>query len=307
MDQHPSDPAFEVKRLQRCMNDLVSVLALPSVWCGNEPSRVVEILLDALLGMLNLDFLYARVKTSSHEAPIELLRTAEPDGGSHNGDEIRQALHRRFREGAPRWIVEAPIKLGEENVSVFPMQMGVEGELGLLVAGSRRMAFPEQTERLILSVAANQAAIELQQGLLLIEQKRVAIELDHRVSQRTAELATANEALRASETNLRQIVDSIPGLVCTMDATGEIEQLNLPLLEYFGKTPGELKGWKMTDAVHPEDLPQVVEAFTYSVTTGTPTSLNIVADGPTVSIDGSKFAPFQYETQTVVSPAGMSC
>jgi len=76
--------------------------------------------------------------------------------------------------------------------------------------------------------------------------------------------------VRVRESELRQIVDSIPGLVCTMDAAGEIEQLNRPLLEYFGKTPEELKGWKMTDAVHPDDLPGVIEAYQYSVATGTP-------------------------------------
>jgi PAS domain S-box-containing protein len=80
----------------------------------------------------------------------------------------------------------------------------------------------------------------------------------------------ADEGLRASETNLRQTVNSIPGLICTMSPTGEIEELNRPLLEYFGKTPEELKGWRMTDAVHPDELPEVVKAYTYSITTGTP-------------------------------------
>ena len=80
----------------------------------------------------------------------------------------------------------------------------------------------------------------------------------------------AEEELRASETYLRQIFDSIPGLICTMSPTGEIEQLNRPLLEYFGKTHEELKGWKMTDAVHPDDLPEVINAYTHSVKTGTP-------------------------------------
>ena len=47
----------------------------------------------------------------------------------------------------------------------------------------------------------------------------------------------AEEALRASETNLRQTVNSIPGLICTMNPAGEIEELNRPLLEYFGKLP----------------------------------------------------------------------
>jgi len=80
----------------------------------------------------------------------------------------------------------------------------------------------------------------------------------------------ADEALRASETNLRQTVNSIPGLICTMNPAGEIDELNQPLLEYFGKTPKELKGWRMTDAVHPDDLPEVIKAYTYSITNGTP-------------------------------------
>ncbi len=78
------------------------------------------------------------------------------------------------------------------------------------------------------------------------------------------------EELRASETNLRKTVDNIPGLICTMNSIGEIEQINRPILEYFGQTPEELKNWKMTDAVHPDDLAGVVKAFTFSITTGTP-------------------------------------
>jgi PAS domain S-box-containing protein len=80
----------------------------------------------------------------------------------------------------------------------------------------------------------------------------------------------AEEALRASETNLRRIIDSIPGLVCTMNAAGEVELLSRQVLEYFGKTSEELKGWQFIDAVHPEDLPRVLEAFTHSVTSGNP-------------------------------------
>ena len=103
----------------------------------------------------------------------------------------------------------------------MPLRLGLHGELGVIVAGSQRPDFPGQTERLLLSVAANQAAIGLQEARLLSEQKRVANELDQRVAQRTAELAAANEelrrevaerkraeeALRASEANLRQIID----------------------------------------------------------------------------------------------------
>ncbi len=80
----------------------------------------------------------------------------------------------------------------------------------------------------------------------------------------------AEEALRASEQNLRTIVDSIPGLVCTMNPAGEVELLNRQVLEYFGKTAEELKSWATSDAVHPDDLPRVIAIFRNSVETGLP-------------------------------------
>src|SRR5437660_11492379 len=82
------------------------------------------------------------------------------------------------------------------DISIVPLRLGLQNEIGVIVAGSRRADFPGQTERLLLSVAANQAAIGLQEARLLSEQKRVAKELDQRVAQRTRELAAANEELR---------------------------------------------------------------------------------------------------------------
>src|ERR1700730_13810935 len=80
----------------------------------------------------------------------------------------------------------------------------------------------------------------------------------------------AEEALRATERNLRLIVDTIPGFVCTLSAAGELELLNRQTLEYFGKTTEELKNWAITDAVHPDDLPRVIDAWRRSVETGQP-------------------------------------
>jgi PAS domain S-box-containing protein len=80
----------------------------------------------------------------------------------------------------------------------------------------------------------------------------------------------AEEALRSSEQRFRLIVDSIPGLVCTMSATGEAQLLNRQVLEYFGKSPEELKNWATSDAVHPDDLPRVISAWASSIETGHP-------------------------------------
>jgi formate hydrogenlyase transcriptional activator len=80
----------------------------------------------------------------------------------------------------------------------------------------------------------------------------------------------AEQILRSNEQSLRLIVDTIPGFVCTLNAAGEVELLNRQLLEYFGKTTAELKNWATSDAVHPDDLPGVIDTWRISVETGQP-------------------------------------
>src|SRR5712671_3439227 len=82
------------------------------------------------------------------------------------------------------------------------------------------------------------------------------------------ELRRTKEDLRASEANFRLIVDSIPGLVHTTTAEGKLEFVNRQLLDYFGTTLDELKGWATNDLIHPDDRSHVVAAFTRSIETG---------------------------------------
>ena len=72
--------------------------------------------------------------------------------------------------------------------------------------------------------------------------------------------ARTEEALRARELSFQLIVDSIPVPVAVTSPSGEVEALNQPTLEYFGRTFEELKGWKSSDVVHPDDLQRTVAA-----------------------------------------------
>jgi PAS domain S-box-containing protein len=80
----------------------------------------------------------------------------------------------------------------------------------------------------------------------------------------------AQEVLRTSETNLREILDGLPGLAAALSPAGVPEVMNRPFLEFFGKTAEEMRAWKTADVIHPDDLPRVIAEFANSLTTGTP-------------------------------------
>jgi C4-dicarboxylate-specific signal transduction histidine kinase len=86
--------------------------------------------------------------------------------------------------------------LGEGTVSIAPLRLGLQNEVGVLVAGSKRADFPTEIEMLLLRVAANQAGIGLQEARLSIEQRLAAEWLERRVVERTRRHAAVNEELR---------------------------------------------------------------------------------------------------------------
>jgi len=74
----------------------------------------------------------------------------------------------------------------------------------------------------------------------------------------------------AREHHFRSIGDDIPGLAALMTPAGQVEIANRQVLEYFGATLNELKGWAIADTVHLDDLPDVLAAWRGAVETGHP-------------------------------------
>lgn len=80
----------------------------------------------------------------------------------------------------------------------------------------------------------------------------------------------AEVALAASESQLRLLVDTIPGLVSTMNANGDLETVNRQVVEYLGKSSSELQDWAFIGTVHQDDVAGVVARWRRSVATGEP-------------------------------------
>src|SRR3984957_5596355 len=172
------DPAQEIKRLQRCINDLVSLLALPALWRGTDPSQIIEMLLDVLRHMLSLDFAYARLSDAFGATPVEVLRVSEDSKINLSAEKVRNMLGDPLAAYAQGSLPQIRNQLAVEGIAIASAQLGVHGEIGVIVLGSSRTGFPEKTESLLLSVAANEASIALQEARILSEQKRVYAELN---------------------------------------------------------------------------------------------------------------------------------
>src|SRR6185369_2065829 len=81
---------------------------------------------------------------------------------------------------------------------------------------------------------------------------------------------TAADERQNLESTFRQIVESIPVPVAVTTPTGDVESLNQATLKYFGRTFEELKGWKSSDVVHPDDLERTIAAQIEAHQTGQP-------------------------------------
>jgi PAS domain S-box-containing protein len=311
MEVLPELATGDAKDLRRCINDLISLLALPAVWSGGDPSQVLKTLLDALVRILRLDLASVRLTVAVGEAPVEIVRIAERHGPTPPAHEICEALNQCLINGSRKWPPPLRGVMGAGDVSIAAMPLGLQGELGVIVVAAERADFPLQTEALLLSVAANQGSIGLQEARLLSHQKQVSSSLDDRVVQRTAELARANEELKKElaerariEVRLRQeevelklsearktaILESALDCILTIDHEGCITELNPAAEHTFGYRREEVLGKPMANVIIPSSLREKHrEGFAHYLATGEARVLGKRIETTAVRADGSEF------------------
>ena len=275
MAAEPESPTEEIRHLRRCINDLVSVLALPATWTGGAPSQIVGNSLDALVSMLSLDFIYARLRASTAIAFTEMVRVGSTWESKPRAEEVGEKLQPWLENDPQKMSAVVRNLFGKPAITLVPLQLGLHAEIGIIVAGSQRVDFPQQTERLVLNIAANQAAIGLQESSLLSTQKQVASELDLRVAQRTAELAATSEEVRKeiagrksveerllqeeaelnrSEAHKAAILDSSLDCIVAIDHEGCITEFNPAAERTFGYHRENVVGKYLADVIVPPSL-----------------------------------------------------
>jgi len=264
-------PTQEISSLRRCINDLASILTLPAMWAGKDSSRVTTTLLDTLVRMLDLDFAYARTADPDSESPWQRIRPAASITHPPEAHEVGLSLEPYLAAEAPAasFRITNPVAEGTASIAVF--HLGVRDSVGVFVAASRRPEFPTETERLLMQVAINQAAIALEEARR-VAQRDASVEIE-RTHNRTV-LQESEERFRQMADSIPEmiqvIIDSTPALIHTALPNGYLDFFNQTWLKYVGLSLQDLEGWKWTAAIHPADVEGIVEKWRASLATGEP-------------------------------------
>jgi signal transduction histidine kinase/ActR/RegA family two-component response regulator len=190
----------EICSLRRTMRDLVALSALPAIWTGYNSARIAESLADVMLSTLSLESICVTFSRCDATDVTEVARCRQVPDSTENREKVAQALRCLLKDPFASTSV-IPHPLQEGTLRVASARFGYAGDTGMLVAGSSRSNFPTEQERLLISVAANQAAISIQQKrveeerLVLLEREREAHE---KVQKEVAERKRAAESERAA-------------------------------------------------------------------------------------------------------------
>ena len=80
----------------------------------------------------------------------------------------------------------------------------------------------------------------------------------------------ANEQLKESERSLRLLTETIPQMLWSASANGEVDYCNQYVIDYTGLSMDELRGEGWVNATHPDDVGRMADAWRSSVSTGAP-------------------------------------
>ncbi len=225
----------EARTLRRCVRDVVALSMLSAAWGRTEPQGIAESLTEILLRTLHADFIYVRVNGLDEGVAHEVVCTDQGLEPASRTQDIGTALEPLLKCGGsnPPPTIANPVGSGTLRLAVIPI--GYEGSCGFLVAASPQPDFPDQTDRLLLGVGANQAAVVLQH-------KR------------------AEGLLRRSEAKYRLLAENTTDLISRHDPEGRCLYASPASLSLLGYTPEELVGGSVYATIHADDQMTVRQA-----------------------------------------------
>ncbi|MDO8612508.1 MAG: PAS domain S-box protein [Dehalococcoidia bacterium] len=143
-------------------------------------------------------------------------------------------------------------------------ELGVPEELYSIWQTSLRAVF-DTGEESVIEFATPKSAHYYQSRLVPEFAEDGSIETVLTITRDITEHKRAEEALRKSETNYRDLVENISEVIYAQDKDGRITYVSPVVEQIGGYSPQEVIGRPFTDFIHPDDLPSLVESFRRTV------------------------------------------
>jgi PAS domain S-box-containing protein len=177
----------EIRELRRLLRDLVALSSTPAMWVGRELPHIADGFADILLHTLRAEAAYVALSSGTS---VECVRAAKHPGFKAEVERLRR------RSKSEGFSVESAVLSNwpsQLRVALYPIGVGKDD--GFVAVGSSNPNFPSETESLLLSVAANQAAVAVQAARL-----RIKAEMERqRFAEVLAEAPTAIGVLEGPE------------------------------------------------------------------------------------------------------------
>jgi C4-dicarboxylate-specific signal transduction histidine kinase len=238
--------ADENLRLRAALRDLVALSTIPAGWIGIEPRTIAAGLADILVGSLCFDFAFVRLLDATGGVTIDVTSGCATREFLDWLQAQLPTLDESLREQIIPNVVGFDDRLKSLRGIVIPI--GFNAYAGVVAVGCERSDFPTETDRMLLTVAANHAATAFRSANLIQERRRVEEEvrkardeLEMKVVERTAELQRAmtelthmNRAATAgvlSASIAHEINQPLTGIVMSASAARRWLALREPSIE----------------------------------------------------------------------------
>lgn len=226
----------ELDGLKRTTRDLVALSTLPAIWNGLAPEGVIDSLSSVLSSTFDLELAYVVLSAPDAAAPAEAIAGK----GCEAGGRLLPLARALAAQAATGSAEEPPLALADpadgRQLRASVLHLGVGNRVGSVVVACARPGFPTEHERLLLGVAANQAAVVLQRLL-------------------------AEQAFRRSERRFIDLADAAPAMLWVTEPDGSCSFLSRGWYAFTGQTEEAGLGFGWTQAIHPEDRPAAFRQF----------------------------------------------
>jgi signal transduction histidine kinase len=227
----------EIFNLRRNMRDLASLSTLSASWASYDQDRIVDSLADVLMRTLSLDLIYINFAGNGAKSGTEVARCSQIRDSVENREAIRRSIDTWLSEPfESSSVIPNPFQKGMLSLTYAPF--GYPGNTGTMVAGSSRPEFPQEHERLLISVGADQAAMTIRQKrmeeerIFLLEREREA----HKEAERASRLR--EECLAVLSHELRTPLNSVLGWTQILRRSHWQEELRVQALDAIERGVG---------------------------------------------------------------------